>query len=152
MRWTFFASLNHAFPELRGALETSYRLFDDSFGTTAHTVEVAWFQNIGAHLTVRPAFRFYDQSAADFYRIDLTDTNFVPPEQPNPEGPFYSADYRLSAFRSYTYGVKLVWTINPQWQLDASYERYEMDGQDSITSPAAYPNADIVNLGLRFAW
>jgi hypothetical protein len=151
-KWTGFLSINRAIPTLNGAAEASYRYFDDNFGTTAHTLEIAWFQRIGEHLTLRPAFRFYDQSAADFYRIDLTDTSITPPDRPDPNGPFYSADYRVSAFRSYTYGVKAVWTINANWQLDAAIERYEMDGQDAITSPAVYPRAAIVNLGLRFAW
>jgi hypothetical protein len=151
-KWTAFASINRSFPAAHGAAELSYRLFDDTFGTTAHTIEVAWFQKLGEHVTLRPGFRFYDQSAADFYRIDLTETDIVPPERPNPAGPFYSADYRVSAFRSYTYGLKGIWTINANWQVDAAVERYEMDGQDSITSPSVYPRAMMVNLGLRFAW
>jgi hypothetical protein len=151
-KWTAFASINRSFPAAHGAAEASYRLFDDTFGTTAHTIEIAWFQKLGERFILRPAFRFYDQSAADFYRIDLTDTSIVPPERPDPAGPFYSADYRLSAFRSYTYGVKAVWTINANWHLDAAVERYEMDGQDAITSPAVYPRATMVNLGLRFGW
>ena len=151
-KWTGFASINRAFPQANGAAEASYRLFHDTFGVTAHTVEIAWFQKFGEHVTLRPSFRFYDQSAADFYRIDLNGTTITPAERPRPAGPFYSADYRVSAFRSITYGVKVVWTINASWQLDAAYERYEMDGQDSITSPAVYPRADLVNLGVRFAW
>ena len=151
-KWTGFLSLNRSVPTANGAAEVSYRYFDDNFGTTAHTLEIAWFQKVGEHLTLRPAFRFYDQSAADFYRIDLTDTTIMPPDRPDPNGPFYSADYRVSAFRSYTYGVKAVWTINSSWQLDAAVERYEMKGQDAITSPAVYPRAAMVNLGLRFAW
>jgi hypothetical protein len=151
-KWTGFASINRAFPAAHGAAEASYRLFHDSFGTTAHTLEVAWFQKLGERVTLRPSFRFYDQSAADFYRIDLLGTNIKPGEVPNPRGPFFSADYRVSAFQSYTYGVKAVWAINANWQLDAAFERYEMDGQDSITSPAVYPRADLVNLGLRFSW
>jgi hypothetical protein len=151
-KWTAFASINRSFPAAHGAAEASYRLFHDSFGTTSHTIDVAWFQKVGEHLILRPGFRFYDQSAADFYRIDLTDTAIVPPQRPNPAGPFYSADYRVSAFRSYTYGLKAIWTINANWQLDAALERYEMDGQDAITSPAVYPRATMVHLGLRFAW
>jgi hypothetical protein len=151
-KWTGFASINRAFPRAKGAAEASYRLFHDSFGITAHTVEFAWFQKLGEHLTLRPSFRYYDQSAADFYFVDLNGTTIEPGERPQPAGPFYSADYRVSAFRSTTYGLKVVWTINASWQLDAAYERYEMDGQDSITSPAVYPRANLVNLGLRFAW
>jgi hypothetical protein len=151
-KWTGFAAINRAFPRANGAVEASYRLFHDSFGTTAHTFELAWFQKLGEHVTLRPYYRLYDQTEADFYRLSLLGTNITPTERPNPAGPFYSADYRVSAFQSITYGLKAVWTISVHWQLDAAYERYEMDGQDSKTSPAVYPRADIVNLGVRFAW
>jgi hypothetical protein len=151
-RWALFASLNRTYAEVNGAVEGSYRLFHDSFGTTAHTVEVAWYQKLGERLTIRPGFRFYDQSAADFYRRDLNGAGFDALPAPDPNGPFYSADYRVSAFRSTTYGVKLVWTINAHWQLDASWERYEMRGKDDRTSPYFYPRAAILSLGAKFMW
>ena len=63
---------------------------------------------------------------------DSSTTNAAPPEgtkprTPRPNGPFFSSDYRLSAFRSYTYGLKAIWTVNPHWQLDLSIERYDID-------------------------
>jgi hypothetical protein len=151
-KWTLFTSVNRAFPEARGALDASYRLFHDNFGTTAHTVELAWFQKFGERLTLRPGFRFYDQTAADFYRIDLNGAGFEALPGPDPNGPFYSADYRVSAFRSYTYGLKVIWAINANWQLDAAWERYEMRGTDDRTSRHVYPRADLVSLGARFSW
>jgi hypothetical protein len=151
-KWTALALINRAFPQARGAAEASYRFYHDSFGTTAHTVEIAWFQKLSEHVTLRPVFRFYDQTKADFYRIDITGAGFDPTGRPVPAGPFFSADYRLSAFRSTTYGLKAIWTINSHWQIDAAFERYEMRGEDSRTSPSVYPRADIVNVGLRFSW
>lgn len=149
---TGYLALNRAFPEVRGTLEASYRLFHDSFGTTAHTVDLGWFQEIGSRLILRPAVRVYQQNAADFYRIDLEGTDILPGSRPNPAGPFYSADYRLSALRSTTYGVKAIVTLSERWQLDASVERYEMRGRDGITSRSVYPRAVLVNLGTRIVW
>lgn len=151
-KWTAFASVNRAYPQARGAAEASYRLFHDSFGTTAHTLEVAWFQKLGERFTVRPALRIYEQDAADFYRLNLNGTAITPEDRPNPRGPFFSADYRLSAFRSFTVGLKAVWAVSEAWQLDAAFEHYEMRGKDDATSPAVYPQAAIVTLGARFAW
>lgn len=151
-RWIGYLGVNRALPELNAAIEVSYRLFHDSFGTTSHTVDLGWFQQLGDHFTLRPGVRFYDQSAADFYRVDITGTNFSPTGRPNPAGPFYSADYRLSAFRSYDYGVKAIWTISSAWRLDVSYDWYEMRGKDRVTSRSAYPKAGIVNAGLTFSW
>lgn len=151
-KWTVFAALNRAFARVNGAIEASYRFFRDDFGITAHTLELAWFQKVGEHLTVRPAVRFYDQTEADFYVIDLTGSGIMPGSEPNPAGPFFSADYRVSAFRSHTLGIKAVWTVNDAWQIDAAFEHYEMRGKDDATSPWVYPEAAIVTLGAKFAW
>ncbi len=151
-RWIAYTALNRSFAELHGALEASYRLFHDSFGTTSHTIELAWYQKLSEHFTLRPGFRFYDQTAADFYRIDITGSGYAPTGRPNPAGPFYSADYRLSALRSYNYGLKVIWTINAAWRADVSYERYEMHRKDDVTPPSVYPRAGIVNAGITFSW
>lgn len=70
-KWIALASLNRAFPTLRGALDSSYRYYRDTFGTSAHTVETAWFQRLGEKFILRPGFRLYQQSAADFYYYNL---------------------------------------------------------------------------------
>ncbi|MBS0662057.1 MAG: DUF3570 domain-containing protein [Verrucomicrobia bacterium] len=151
-KWTLLGSLNRAVPEWGGALDASYRLYHDTFGTTAHTVELAWLQSWGPRLTLVPTVRWYDQTAADFYVVSLTGAPFTPTYQLNPAGPFYSADYRLSAFRSYQYGLKAVVDLAANWQLDAALEKYEMHGRDHATSPYVYPTATIVTVGLKFSW
>lgn len=149
---TLFAGVNRAFPQAHGALEASYRLYRDTFGTTAHTLEVAWFQKFGEKFTLQPSLRFYDQSAADFYRVDVTGANFTPTGHFNPAGPYFSADYRLSALRTYNYGLKVIWTVTGNVQVDLAYERYEMHGKDGVTSPSAYPRANTFTAGVRFGW
>lgn len=151
-KWTAYAALNRAFPRIDGTAEANYRLFRDSFGTTAHTLELAWYQQLGTRLILRPSVRLYQQSAADFYRIDLDGSDIVPGERPNPAGPFFSADYRLSDLYSTTYGVKAIVTVGTHWQFDAAIERYEMRGRDNVTSASAYPRAVLVNLGARLTW
>jgi hypothetical protein len=151
-KWIAYASINRALPRAAAAVEASYRWFDDSFGTTAHTVELAWFQKLGERLVLRPTYRFYDQTQADFYRRDLTGTNIDPTSQPMPTGPFFSADYRLSAFRAHTVGLKAIWDVTAQCQLDVAYEHYEMRARDGRTSPHMYPTASIVSVGVKFSW
>ena len=136
-----------------GAAEASYRFYRDTFGTTAHTVELSWFQRMGERLVLRPSVRFYDQSAADFYSYDLNRTAVVPRSGiPNPGGPFYSSDFRLSSLRSMTYGFKTVWKFTNSAQVDAAWEWYEMRGKDGLTASSAYPRARIITLGAKFSW
>jgi hypothetical protein len=152
-RWAALVSLNHALPGLNAAIETSYRFYHDTFGTDAHTAELAWFQHAGTRLVFVPHLRFHDQTSADFYHYNLDATSIVPVAgAPRTGGPFYSSDYRLSALRSYNYGLKAVLTLVLHWQLDAGIERYEMRGRDSVTPQSAYPRADIVTVGAKFTW
>ncbi len=152
-KWIAVGSLNHAFTEMHGAIEASYRFYHDTFGTSAHTVEFTWLQQISRVLILKPELRFYDQSAANFYYYRLDQTSIVPPFGPPPaQGPFYSSDYRVSALRTYTYGLKVVWTPSVRWQVDAALEQYDMRGKDGVTPQSAYPRATIVTAGLKMSW
>ena len=152
-KWIALGSLNHAFPDLHGALEASYRFYHDTYGTRAHTLELTWLQQISPTLILRPELRFYDQSAADFYYYQLDQTSIVPPFGPPPkQGPFYSSDFRVSALRTFNYGLKIVWTPTARWQLNAALEEYAMHGKDGVTPRSAYPRATIVTAGLKISW
>lgn len=152
-KWVVFTGLNRAFPEAHAAVDLSYRYYHDTYETNAHTIDAAWFQNIGERVILRPGVRFYDQSAAKFYHYRLDDTSIVPTAgAPRPQGPFYSSDYRLSAMQTYTYGVKVIWNATDALQFDAAFERYDMRGTDRITPQSAYARANVVTLGARFSW
>lgn len=146
-------ALNRAFPELRGALDATYRYYHDTYDTDAHTLDVSWFQRVGEKVILRPSVRVYQQSAAEFYHYDLNTTSIVPfSGGPRPRGPFYSSDFRLSAFRSYNYGLKVIWNITDALALDVALEKYEMRGRDAVTPASAYCDARIVTAGLKFSW
>ncbi len=148
-KWIALAALNRAFPNLRGAIDASYRLHHDDFGITSHTLNLEWFQQLGEKLILRPNVRLFAQSAADFYRLTLDGTPILPPTVPTGRAPFYSADYRLSELQTLTYGLKAVWTPNDRLQFDVAAERYDMRESDGITSASAYPRATIFTAGLR---
>ncbi|HVU34282.1 MAG TPA: DUF3570 domain-containing protein [Opitutaceae bacterium] len=152
-KWVVLLELNHAFPAVNGTVDASYRYYHDTFGTDAHTVDLAWFQRIGQRLILRPSFRYYTQTGAVFYHYNLDATSILPTGgAPNPAGPFYSSDYRLSALNSYTYGVKLIWNATQALAFDAALEEYRMRGRDGITPQSAYPSARIITVGAKFAW
>ncbi|HVT72485.1 MAG TPA: DUF3570 domain-containing protein [Lacunisphaera sp.] len=152
-RWIALAAVNRAFPEQHGAIDASYRFYHDTFGTDAHTIEIHWLQHLGQQVILEPEFRWYDQTAADFYHYRLDDTAIVPVSgPPQPQGPFYSSDYRLSSLRTTLVGLKAVWTPAPHWQLDAALERYDMRGNDGRTPQSAYPRATMITGGARFSW
>jgi hypothetical protein len=150
---TVFASINHAFPAVKGAVEASYRFYTDSFGVSANTGELSWVQHLGSHVDVSPMVRVYEQSAANFYYYNLDTTSIIPVHIPTVgQGPFYTSDFRLSALDSYAYGLTVTWNPSDRVRLDAGYEQYNMYGRDGITPTSAYPRAGITTVGIRFSW
>lgn len=148
-----FMSLTHFFAPLDGSAELTYRLYHDSYGIVSHAVGAGWFQKLGRHILVSPLFRFMDQSAADFYAVQLPGDPTVSPDDPfSPHIPIpdaYSADYRLSHLQTFAYGLNVSVMLKAHLTFDVGYRRYEMYGKDHQTSPSAYPKANIFSAGLR---
>ena len=86
--WAWLTRYRRHFAAQRGTLQADYRYFQDDWGVRAHTLEVAWDQQLDERWSVRPALRYYTQSAADFYS----------PVIPRPAPRFQSSDQRLAAF------------------------------------------------------
>jgi hypothetical protein len=144
-RQVVFLSLNHNFEKLSGASEVSYRFYHDDFGILSHTVSLQWNQKAGKYLVVSPLFRFYTQTAADFYATHFPGDPSDPLSFPLPR--FYSSDYRLSALNSFTYGLSISARVHEHLSLELAYKRYEMYGTDGITSAGQYPKANVFSLG-----
>lgn len=132
LAWTRF------FDEADGSLELGYRRYSDSFGIGANTLSAAWYQKLGSQFILRPAVRFYNQTAADFYDVRFAGSPDV-----------YSADYRLSDLQSWGYGLKLIWQPSPTYAFDVSVDRYVMSGTDNVTSDDAYTGSTLVMVGFR---
>jgi hypothetical protein len=140
-RQVAYVSLQHYFEPLKGAADVSYRYYHDSFGIVAHTASVQWNQKIGKHVMLSPLFRYYTQTAADFYGTHFPGDPTDPVTYPTPA--YYSADYRLSALDSYTYGASLSVRVHKHVSLEISYKRYEMFGNDGVTASGQYPTANV---------
>lgn len=148
-KWVVLLSMNHAVPSVHGALEASFRRFDDDWGIRSTTLQLSWFQRLGPNTVLQPILRYYEQGAADFYMISLDGNPIVPGSVSTGMAPFYSSDYRLSKFRALTLGLKLVVNLGERATLDAAYENYDMNGRDGVTPKSAFATADIFTVGLR---
>jgi hypothetical protein len=120
---------NHSFAS-DSTLRSSYRYYRDSFGVRAHTAGFEFAQGVGNGWTLTPAFRYYTQSAAEFY----FDPDYDPVlGAPFPRGyatnpPVYSsADQRLSAFGAITVGMRVDKRIGA-WNVDFRYDYYQQRG------------------------
>jgi hypothetical protein len=147
-----YASVNHAFPEVKAAIEARYHYYRDTYGVQASTLELTWLQKLGKQFTLAPSVRFHDQGAASFYYYNLDQTDIMPTAVPDAAGPHYSSDYRLSSLDTVTCGLKLTFKMNDTVQMDVAYDRYAMRGRDGVTPQSAYPSANIISAGARVSW
>jgi hypothetical protein len=79
-------------------LEASYRYMTDDWGVDSHTVELRYRWSFGSGRYLQPHVRFYQQTAADFYRTVLFNGAPLPT--------YATADHRLGEFDGFTLGVK----------------------------------------------
>ena len=68
------------------------------------------------------------------------------------EGPFYSADHRLSSFDSHALGIQFSYLIDDTLQVDIGYDRYLTDGRDGLTDDRVYPEANVFTIGLQWEY
>jgi hypothetical protein len=150
-RQVSMVSLQHYFEKVNGAIEGSYRFHHDSYGIFSHTLTAQWHQKAGKWLTLSPMFRYYTQTAASFYGTHFPGDPALTPDDPDytvPMPAHYSADYRLSAMDSFTYGLGASIHVHDKVSLEFGYKRYEMFGTDGVTASDQYPKAHIFTGGV----
>jgi uncharacterized protein DUF3570 len=93
-----FVRVNQALPN-RASVKLSYRLYNDDWGVTSHEVGTRLSQYVTRGLSARWEYRWYTQTAADFFRDTYTTVNGI-------DG-FLTGDYRLGELSSHLFGAAL---------------------------------------------
>jgi hypothetical protein len=142
----------HYFEKTKSALDAVVRLSQDDYGVFSQSLQLEWRQSLFGKLEITPFFRYYQQSAADFFHNSLNEVNVgTPQNRPDGSGPNYSADYRLSSMASISLGLKARYRFTENIAASIAYEHYDMAGIGGKQSPAAaYPTANMWTLGLNF--
>jgi hypothetical protein len=82
-------------------LRTYYRYYFDDWGITSHTASIEIPIKITDQFTLYPSYRFYNQTAADyFYMYETALSSYE----------FYTSDYDLSEFSANQYGFGIGYT------------------------------------------
>ena len=90
-------------------LRTYYRYYQDDWGIQSHTANVEVPVKISSKFTLYPSYRYYFQSAADY---------FAPYEKHLSTEEFYTSDYDLSDFNANQIGLGVHYTdIFTGWHL-----------------------------------
>jgi len=94
-RQAVFWRWSHMFTQ--DVFRMSYRYYTDDWGVDSQTVDMHYRYEFGNAHYLEPHFRYYQQSAADFYHTSLVDGQTYD---------YASADYRLADLTSTTIGLK----------------------------------------------
>lgn len=102
----------------------SYRYFWDDWGINSHTMDLKYRHPLGESTFIQPHVRYYQQTAADFYRSMLSNTEVASlPE-------FASADYRLAELNTTTFGLKIGYRPTSGGELSLRYEVIRQRGEE----------------------
>jgi hypothetical protein len=136
------------------ALDAVVRLSQDDYGVFSQSFQIEWRQGLFEKFEITPFFRYYQQTAADFFHQSLNEVNIGTPQQfPTGSGPNYSADYRLSSLATLSLGVKARWRFSENMALSLAYENYDMTGVGGDQAPAeAYVTAAMWTFGLNLTF
>lgn len=121
-------------------IRTFYRYYKDDWGLTAHTIDLETPVKVTPFLSITPFYRFYKQTAADY---------FAPYKVHTAANQYYTSNYDLSAFKSNFYGAgfritpaKGVFGIQRLNMLELRYGHYARNN-NGLTS-------DIISMNLKF--
>ena len=128
-------------------LDVSYRYMWDDWKIKSHTIDsrfrIPLGDSFGKGSYLQPHFRFYQQSAADFYQPFLIDNESIPA--------FASADYRIGEMTAYTIGLQYGMLVNNDHELSFRIEYYSQRPTDAgfdeigvLKSVDLYPSVDAV--------
>lgn len=125
----------------RFVLRSFYRYYGDSWGITSHTANFELPIKLSDKFTVYPSYRYYQQSAADYFR---------PFETALSTEEFYTSDYDLSEYVANQLGIGVsytdIFTRAHLWKfglkrIDLKFYTYDRDTMF---------NSNIITLGFDF--
>lgn len=99
----------YSIPKTPLVAEARYRFYGDSWGISAHAVDMRLHLRLWKYLRLRARYRYYTQSASDFYREGL---DYEQSER------FKTADPKMSAFHSHMPGGEITFELTPLAQFD----------------------------------
>jgi Protein of unknown function (DUF3570). len=115
-----FSSVYHLTDDI---LYSSYRYYWDTWNVRSHTLDLKYRHDLGEDFYVEPLVRYYQQTAASFFTIGLTEGAPLPD--------YATSDYRLGALRTITLGSTIGFRnedlIPGEWTVRAQYIRQSGD-------------------------
>lgn len=119
-----------------GVADLSYRFSTDDWDIQSHTLDSKLRFDLSEHTYIQPHFRYYQQSAAEFYRPYLMASAALPD--------FASADYRIGEMTAYTLGLKYGILMDEGRELAFRLEYYQQDPKNAgFEAPGVLQELDL---------
>jgi hypothetical protein len=110
-----------------GYTTASYRFLNDDWGLNSHTLEASYNFSVGGKWRLEPGFRYYKQSAVDFYRLAVGQGAVMPE--------YVTADYRVGDLTTMAPSVKIIRKLENDKELSLILRYYQQTGDASSFSP-----------------
>ena len=120
VKHSFYAEIKHFLSD--DVINASFRYYTDDWGIDSQTADLSYRWKLGEKSYLQPRFRWYQQTAADFYHHSLSDAAPLPAEA--------SADPRLGDFSATTVGLKFGYKLPVGGELSLRGEYYQQSGDD----------------------
>jgi hypothetical protein len=117
------------------SIDFSVRHMTDTWGITSKTVDLRYRWLFSDDSYIEPQFRYYKQTAADFYRLYLN--------QGAPLLAYASADPRLAQFSANTLALKWVTKLDRKTEFSFRAQTYVQKGDSPTAVPAALQGLDL---------
>jgi len=136
LRTSLYTKIVHQLSNSKNSVHLGYRLYSDSWGVLSNTFDARYRLQLSSRQYLEPHVRFYQQSAADFYQRKLDVDESL--RTILPEDGFVSADYRLDAMSSATFGLKYGLSLSPKikLRLRAEYLQQQFTSAEFNTNSA----------------
>jgi hypothetical protein len=119
-----------------GVADISYRYASDDWKVNSHTLDSRLRINLTDSSYIQPHFRYYSQSAAEFFQPFLVEGQTLPE--------FATADYRLGEMTAYTAGLKYGMELDNGDELSFRLEYYQQSPKNAgFTEPGTLKDVDL---------
>lgn len=126
----------------RASLKGEYRYFNDSWGITAHTYEVAYVHPLNDRWTVEGRYRYYNQTQADFYK-DIFPGEGAETHMGRDKELSTFSDFTVGAGVSYEFGQGIVPHIDRmKFTALFDYLKFSYDNFRDVTKPTVVPGEE----------
>ena len=126
------------------AIDFSYRYMTDDWGVNSHTADLTYHWALSENLYLEPHYRYYNQTAADFYTPFLSagEDVSISGSSVTTLVDYASSDPRLGAFSATTVGLKLGVAIGQTQEVNIRFETYQQQDENSRVDVAAGSHLD----------